>query len=829
MRVGIDYQILALGPELITRGMGRYTQQQLREVLAVDTDNEYVLLCDRGADLSLIDPVVRDAGNVDIRCYTPPRDASPDDSGSVLRLAEHYQDWVYRQGVDLYHATAPLLLQGPPLVRFDACPMVSTLYDLIPLRFPEHYLDPHGHRDTYLRTLGLVARSERLLAISDTARNDAVSMLGVPAERIDRAWPIADDVFRPLPDHLLRKLLLVVASHVRLPERYVLAVTHVHYSKNLETLLRGYGRLPATARTSLPLVVCCHLDQASIHALRNLAAEIGVQDDLVVTGRVTDEELCALYNRATLVVHPSRSEGFGFPVLEAMRCGAPVVTTTAASLPEVAGEAAVLVDPEDAGAFAAAISQLVEDPARREVLARRGFEQAARFNRHQLAEATLACYRQAVAVPPTPPKGRHIAVWTPLPPQPTGIADYSAELIEGLASRCDLEVFVDGGFLPPQEVLERHRIHHWSAYERRDQQAPFDAVVYQVGASPFHYYMAQAMQAHPGIVALHDLVWSNVLYSELCHVAGDAEAFRTMLAELHGNRAVRELGELDFGDQAAVWDFFGRYPMLEPVIAHSRAQIVHFQDAAVELAAAYPGTHPHVVPMGVADPRALDPGLDETVARGRLGLDTERFVAGIFGIVHPLKRIEACIEAFAQLRAEGLDGLLLVAGAAYDLAYADHLAALARRLGAGGCVEFTGHLPRESFDTHLAACDVVVNLRAPVHKHMSAVLMRAVAAGRPVVVSDLEEWRFLPETFCRRIPTGDGEVPALREALVSLAGDPAARARMAAAARAFYEREGTVDRMAARYLEVVEQTCNGRAGGAGRYNPPVPSPQRSWT
>src|SRR5579883_832995 len=317
MRIGVDYQILALGPGLITRGMARYTQQQLRALLAADRDNEYVLLCDAAADLSLIDGRVRDDERVDLALYSRPPD-DPADPATLLARAEHYQAWIDRQGLDVYHATAPLMMEGPPLVHFDACPMVSTFYDLIPFRFPEQYLDPSGAADRYHRTLRMLWRDGRLLAISDTARDDAVRLLGAPRERIDRAWPVPDEVFRPLPAHQLGKLLTILSSRVRIPERFVLTVSHLHHSKNLGTLMAGYAELPARLRTILPLVVCCHLDPPGVAALRARAGRLGIGDDVVITGHVSDLELAALYNQAMLVVHPSRLEGFGYTVAEAM-------------------------------------------------------------------------------------------------------------------------------------------------------------------------------------------------------------------------------------------------------------------------------------------------------------------------------------------------------------------------------------------------------------------------------------------------------------------------------------------------------------------------------
>ncbi|HEY4938884.1 MAG TPA: glycosyltransferase [Actinomycetota bacterium] len=812
MRVGIDYRILSVGPALVTRGMGRYTQQQLRAVLDVDDRNEYVLLANRGNDLSLIVPEVLEAENTSIEVYSPPRLLrDPQHTDVLLRLAEDYQTWLASLDLDVYHATTPFLLEYPLLLQFDVCPTVATFYDAIPLIFADHYYGTTVYdalaRDHYLRTLRLVTGAARVLAISDAAGRDAVEHCGIPPERIDRAWPIPDAVFRQLPDHLLRKVLLGLEHRLRLPARYVLTVTYPHYAKNLETLLKAYGALPAADRTELPLVICCYLSDDTRRLVMALAEEAGIADDIVLTGVVSDAELCGLYNRATVVVHPSRYEGFGLPIVEAMACGAPVVTTTSSSMPEAAGDAGILVDPDDVAGFTAAIARLDRDPALRAELGERGFEQVKRFSPRQLADATLRSYEAAARPAPPPPSDRlRLAVWTPLPPAQSGIADYAAELLEGLSPHCDLEVFVDDGYLPANECLDRYPVRHFTAFGRRAAQDPFDAVIYQVGGSMFHHYMSEALRTHPGIVVLHDMMWSHVLYT-WAHEHGDDEAFRSAVAELEGRAALQEFDAIDRADVGSLWAFLCAHPMLEPVIGASLAQIVHLDAAADQLRAAHPGANPWVVPMGVDDPCAGDVTTAPRLARCTLpDVPLDAFVVGTYGIVHQSKRLEACIRGFAGLAAQRPDAVLLVVGRALQESYVEELEKLAANLGVGDRVRFTDHVERNRFDAYLKAADVIVNLRTPLNTHMSATLMRAIATGRPVVINDLPEWRFFPDGVVRRVPV-DGEVPALTEALLSLAGDPGLRSRMAAGARTFYEREGSIGRMAERYLEVVTRTA----------------------
>jgi glycosyltransferase involved in cell wall biosynthesis len=297
VRLGIDYRLLASRENLVNRGIGRYTQQQLREVLALDHDNEYVLLCPPGADVSLVLPEIRGAANVSmafgpLSAVAPPA-GDPYDRRGLLRRSAEYQDWVHGLGVDIYHSTAPFVLEQVAPPSFDACPMVATVYDFIPLIFPDEYLRDSGRQAAYAGAARLVTSATRLIAISDGTREDAVHYLGFPRDAIDCAWPYADACFRPLPDDEVGVALRALADRVGLPDRFVLTVAALHHTKNLELLFATYALLSPAFRRSLPLVVSCHVDEVGAAHVRRWAATFGVADDVIITGYVSDAELAA--------------------------------------------------------------------------------------------------------------------------------------------------------------------------------------------------------------------------------------------------------------------------------------------------------------------------------------------------------------------------------------------------------------------------------------------------------------------------------------------------------------------------------------------------------
>ncbi|HBL26097.1 MAG TPA: hypothetical protein DD490_04595, partial [Acidobacteria bacterium] len=563
-----------------------------------------------------------------------------------------------------------------------------------------------------------------------------------------------------------------------------------------------------------PLVLACRLDPADEARAAGWARERGIEEDLRFTGFVEDAELVALYNAATLYVHPSRAEGFGLPVLEAMRCGAPVAVADAGSLPEVVGEAAARFDPERPQDLARVLEQLLGDAAGRRALGDQARHRAAGFCAEDLGRETLAAYEEAAAGSShrRPRPSLRLALWTPVPPQPSGIADYSVELLRELVGGAEVEVFVDEGVLPAAEVEELAPVHRFTAFARRHRRRPFDAVLLQLGASLFHLYMQALLEpagGPPVIATLHDLTWGALLH-RAAYLDGDLARFHRELAASEGEEALAQLRALEAGDPAAfaagLEGFLNRHPVLGGVVAATAAQIVHMPRAAVDLAIRYAGSRVHEFPMGVEDPRRAlaAAGADP---RSELGLSPAAFVVGAFGVAHPVKRLEAAVAALGRLAAEhpAADPVLLVVGPFAAPGYRLRLESLAAERGVADRLRILGRVEGAAFERALLACDAVVNLRYPFRGQMSATLMRALAAGRPVVITDVPEWAHFPETFCLRLAPDEAEADGLAAHLLGLSRDRERCRRLGEEARRFWEEHATPAHMAAGYRRVLAE------------------------
>ena len=270
---------------------------------------------------------------------------------------------------------------------YNSTPGVVTVYDLSFLRFPRAFKTVNR---IYLTasTRATVRRAKRVLTISEHARRDIVRLLSVPEQRVDVAYPAAEERYRLMPADVVETFRVARG----LPRAYVFALGTLEPRKNLVGLLHAYARL-RTPR--VPLYVAGGSGWR-FSPIFDTVRQLGLQDDVHFLGFVPEDDLPLWYNGARLFAFPSLYEGFGLPVLEAMACGTPVVTSTAASLPEVAGQAAVLVPPQDTNRLAQEMERVLDDPQRQMEMRAAGRIQASRFSWRAMTDQTIASYAQAV-------------------------------------------------------------------------------------------------------------------------------------------------------------------------------------------------------------------------------------------------------------------------------------------------------------------------------------------------------------------------------------------------------------------------------------------------
>ncbi len=268
-------------------------------------------------------------------------------------------------------------------------PSVVTVHDLAFLAYPEAF---HAAKRRYLAAMTRlsVRRARRVIAVSAHTRDDLIRHFGVRPERIAVIPNAADERYRPAddPGEVAR-----FKAENHLPDRFILFVGTLEPRKNVRRLIEAFASLGAEdAAVKLVIVGAAGWLTSDLAPLVRLR---GLGDRIVFTGYVSDDDLPRWYRAATLFCYPSLYEGFGLPVLEAMACGAPVVTSRTSSLPEVAGDAALLVDPTDVRDLARALQSLLADDVRRAEMSAAGIARSRLFSWDRTATATLDVIRDA--------------------------------------------------------------------------------------------------------------------------------------------------------------------------------------------------------------------------------------------------------------------------------------------------------------------------------------------------------------------------------------------------------------------------------------------------
>jgi glycosyltransferase involved in cell wall biosynthesis len=276
---------------------------------------------------------------------------------------------------------------APPF--FSRAPVVVTIHDLIPMLLPAY----RGSLlvRAYMQLVAASARRARaIIADSECSKRDIVRILRVPESRVRVAYLAAHERFVPVNDATVR-------AKFNLPENFLLYLGGYDQRKNVRVLIEAFAQLPEFYRAGVRLVLAgINLGQDSefFPAPRRIAREANLPDDAIqCIGWVDEADKPALYSHAHAFLFPSLYEGFGLPPLEAMACGAPVLASNASSLPEVIGDAGILLAPREARAWADALHAVLTDNARRDMLRTRGLQQAKKFSWQRAAEETLAIYQ----------------------------------------------------------------------------------------------------------------------------------------------------------------------------------------------------------------------------------------------------------------------------------------------------------------------------------------------------------------------------------------------------------------------------------------------------
>jgi len=688
----------------------------------------------------------------------------------------------------------------------------ATVYDLIPLEHPHPYLDDVRQRLLYSARLEVLRAADALMTISPATGRSLAANLGIEARRLHMVGAGTSRRFTPA-ESLDEARSLAEEAVAGLESRFVLYPAGSDGRKNVEALIIAFAHLPEALKSTRQLVIVGYLPPLTVNHFRYVAAREGIDGRVLCTGYVPDETILRLYRATELMCFPSLIEGFGLPVAEAMACGAVAIVSDIDPLRDLVAPEARF-DPTSSAAITASIERALSDDAFRE--AARGHALSGMTTWSQVADRTVEVYDGLLSRPARPwhRQRKRVAIVSPFPPIPSGIAKYSFRLVEELAAIGDLDIdcFADGldrSGEPPSapEGLEVYDARTLLGVEAAT--AGYDEVVYVLGNGEFHTAALVSLRRRRGIVIAHEVRLSGLYRFSVASEAAVPEGFAGAIRNIYGPllpEGLASSGEVS-PLEAELYGLLMAREVISLadqflVTSHAAARLARIE-AGPELA-----SHIGVVGFATEAPRPMgDPFPIIDVLE-----PTARLLAS-FGIVDPIKQPHKLIRAFGLLAPRHPELVLGIVGP-ISSGLADELRALSRGLGVDGRLFITGLVSNEQYLAWMERASLAVQLRASFSGEASAAAGDCLFAGVPMVVSDLGWMGELPDDAAAKVPV-DATAGELANTCQTLLDDTAALQALSNGARS-YARAHTFKAAARELYEILGGTGAGQSAGVAR-------------
>ena len=661
---------------------------------------------------------------------------------------------------------AARLLSDPTLLR------AAVVYDFIPHRLPSRYLPTQVERLAYASALRWLARCDLFLPISRSSADDLIAVSRVA----ERAIAVTGCSLEPAFEEQ-------TPIKRDLPPRHVLVVGGGDPRKNPEVVIRAHARSKVMQAAGTPLVIAGNYGETHARIFRALAAASGGRAALVeVPGHLPDERLLELYRQAFAVVSSSYDEGFSIPLIEGMAVGVPCLASNIPAHAELVTDPHCRFPADDEVRLCYILERVASDGAWRTSVLERQAKVWPRFRAQAVGARFWNAVMRRLDQRPATILRRcrpRVALFSPIPPDRSGVADYTAATCAELGKLVDLHVFTETA--EPAPLRNVATVRPLSALPSL--MTDFDRVINVVGNSRFHVRIFELLRQYGGACIAHDarmLGFYRILLGQERALAVASKELGRPVTEAELNIWLSDESKLEA-------TFLGEIAeSAAPTIVHSPVTARLFEERY--------GVTPSYLPFSIYRPWMADELTPErrTSARARLGLEAEEVVIATFGFIHCSKAPEECIWALEVLRGWGIAASLHFVGDIDTDDTRTALRVLVADLGLTKRVHFAeGYVTEQQYRDYLVAADLGVQLRTYGLGGLSGGLLDCAAAGLPTVTNELLGAAVGVPAYIRCIP--DALSPMLlAEALAGLLDAGLAAERPEAARRAFSEQRSFV-------------------------------------
>jgi glycosyltransferase involved in cell wall biosynthesis len=805
MRIAVDLQGAQGASKL--RGIGRYSISITKAIAETSNENEVIVVLNGGA-VGTIDSIRKQLEGVIPDCnivmWHPPSKEGV--SLEAWKAASRAIKESFFESIepDVILVTSVFEDDEQIVVSLSdqngKIPKAVIHYDLIPMMFDDYYLSSPEQKVRYLSKLEELKKADLFLAISESSQKEAVELLGLDSTEVINISSAADDIFN---NNYYPNDGEIVANF-GIDKDFLLYTGSMDCRKNIAGLIRAFGKTSDAVRNSVQLVIVCATTKEDRDYLMWIASTAGLSNENVhILGYVSDLQLLNLYKNCKLFVFPSWHEGFGLPILEAMSCGAAAICSNTSSMPEVIGYDNALFDPFSDEDIAKKIEYYVSNPSALEELKNHCTKKSSEFS--WAITGAKACSALGDLVRKKKPctsytRRKRLAFVSPMPPQKSGISDYSLELLPELSKHYDITVVLDDEFFAQNE----HRYYTAvSAEYFKNNKGLFDRVLYHFGNSTLHAHMFELIEKIPGVVVLHDMYLSHIL-ANLDYRNILPGLWANSLYESHGlNAVIERFTRSDV--EGLLWDL----PCSLGVLKHALGVIVH-SESSRKLADKYygnsVGSQIDVIPLLKSPPQR---NIKEK-ARIELGIDTNSFVVCSFGFIGETKLNDRLIEAWIKSDFASANKCKLVfVGDIPSSEYGISIKKMVRENSDRFDIEITGWIDEDVYKKWLQAADVGVQLRTRSRGETSAAVLDCMNYGLATIVNANGSMAELPSTTVKMLDD-DFTVESLKQSLFQLFEDEIQRNLLSLNARNYVQTIHQPRKCASSYNSVIEKSYRSR-------------------
>ncbi|WP_282939479.1 glycosyltransferase [Paenibacillus sp. RC67] len=761
MRILIDIQTLYT-PEK-NRGIGIYTYNWIKDFIKQDNSHRYYLLRKKNNkwEFSFVTQYI----DFDKRIQE-------DHNWEIGEL----EDFVEKKHIDIIHFTSPLMFDiEVPKIENSKVKISYLVYDLIPLVMQEQYYAkwPQHIQNLYNSRCELIAKADMVLTISEASKNDLLKFYPMDSSKIHVIYASTNEnLYHPGKSGSENT---IINEELGLSSPFIYSLTGYDPRKNNKGLINAFSKV-VKELPNIKLVISGIKQETEKAELTSYARENGISDkQILFLGFVSDDCLVSLYKECELFVFPSLYEGFGLPVLEAMRCGAPVITTKSSSIPEVTNNAAILVDVNNDEMLAEAIISILTNKQLSEELKIKSIKQAEKFSWDHSTQLSLHAFQMLASTSllnlELNSEKPVMAYFSPLNPQSSGISDYSEELLTKLKDYFDIKIFVNG-YIPENSFIKDNFV----VLDYKDHFNELEQIkirVYHMGNNELHSWIYDAIINYPGSVVLHDLnLYGFYIYTK--YLRGDKTGFVNELAYSHGQKG------LHAGEQLLTMNTYPNdqeFPMFKKVVEISNQVIVHSKwvKDKIEIESDFQGSIV-TIPSGIL---VNESSLTKVELKKSLQMDLNKISIGVFGNVIPNKRIDVILRVISELIKTNTNIELNIIGHC-NSEMKEHIMKNLKKMNINNYVKIIPGPSLEIFKKYIEASDLCINLRWPTFGETSATLVRSLGYGVPCIVSNVGSYMEYPDSCVWKVDVDEYEEELLLAYLMEIVNNPMLRNEMGA-------------------------------------------------